>query len=266
MQKSAAKNQAAKTFMRTKIVSQIIKYFSLLAVFACSILLSAIVAGAQTKNKRPPVAAKFSVPCAEALNIGLDALEKKHSKKILLKNGGKSDSGTEFTAEKNALENYLGCRRADTAAKLKKLPADQRATINQTANRARKLARMRVNLIYGVSFNERDEDQINFGISQNAVALVEDYKGMLTNVYLETRDYGAYSNTEAAGRDIEKIGTLLKRIEKISLDSDQAAEFRDFKNEVEKALAEIADEVGSEKHVTTDFLVRLLEMNLPDEN
>ena len=68
--------------MKIKILRWLIKYFSLAALFACAVFLSAVAAGAQTKRikktkRQPPVDAEFSVPCAKALRIGLEEVEKR---------------------------------------------------------------------------------------------------------------------------------------------------------------------------------------------
>lgn len=257
--------------MKTKIIRRFVKYFSMLALFVFAVLLSAMIADAQTKARKKSntstIDKEFSVSCAKALRIGLKNVTKLHDADIMRRLAGEpGDSDTELLIEKNAFENYLRCRRADTIRRLKKLPADEQVTLEQTTSRARRLAEMRVNLIYGVSFDERYDDPVNYVISKEAVILVENYKAALLGIYLETGDYGAYRNTEVAARDIKQIGALLKRIEKLSLESDQADEFKIFKTTIEKRLTDIADEVGNEKRADTDFLVRLLQMNLPAEN
>jgi len=257
--------------MKIKIVRQFIKCFSLAALFACAVFLSAVVADAQTKriNKRPPATSdeEFSVPCAKALRIGLEQVTKLHSDDITRRNNGnESDSDTELLIEKNAFENYLRCRRADTEKKVKKLSPDERANIDNRAKTARRIAQMRVDLIYGVQFDEQYDDPINYVISQKAVILVENYKADLTRAYSLTKDSNARADTKIAGRNVAEIGKLLKRIEKVSLESDEANKYPAFKTEIERILAETADDAGTEKRVSTAFLVRLLRMNLPNEN
>ena len=268
----AAENRAEKKSMKTKIVRQFIKCFSLAALFACAVFLSAVIADAQTKRirkskRQPPVDAEFSVPCAEALRIGLEQVEKLHDADITRRlNGDPGDSDTELLIEKNAFENYLKCRRADTEKKFKKLAADECAKINKRATAARRIAEMRVDLIYGVLFDERYDDPVNYVVSQKAVILVENFKADLTRVYSLTGDSNARANAEIAERNVAEIGKLLKRIEKVSLESDEASKFPAFKTEIEKNLAETAGNAGTEKRVSTAFLVRLLRMHLPDEN
>ncbi len=270
-EKPRRKSRAGK-IMKIRIVRQFVKYFALAALFACAVFLSAVIADAQTtrtnKTKRqPPVDAVFSVPCATALRVGLEQVERLHSADIKRRLKGRpSDSGTESLSEKNAFENYLKCRRADTDQKLKKMPSEQRAAVNDYAKTARRIAEMRVNLLYGVQFDERSDDPINYAVSLNAVALVEDYKGELAWVYSLDRDFNQVGNSEDAKRDEKLIGELLERIERIAVEADQADKFAAFKTEIEKTLTEIADSIGTEKRVTTAFLVRLLRMNLADEN
>ena len=258
--------------MKTEIVRQLTNCFSLIAFLACAVFLSAVASDAQTKRvkkpkRQPPVDAEFSVPCAKALNIGLEQVTKLHSRDITRRlRGSEGDSDTELLIEKNAFENYLRCRRADNEKKLKKMPPDERAAINDYAKTARRIAEMRVNLIYGVRFDERYDDPVNYAVSLNAVALIEDYKGEMAWIYLQTRDFNMVGNAEDAERDEKQIGDLLKRIEKIAVETDKADKFARFKTEIEKTLAETADQIGTEKRVTTAFLVRLMRMNLPDEN
>ena len=125
---------------------------------------------------------------------------------------------------------------------------------------------MRVDLIYGVQFDERYDDPVNYAVSLKAVALVEDYKSELIWTYSLTRDFNSVGNTEDAERNEKQIGELLERIEKIALETDKADKFASFETEIEKTLTEIADDIGTEKRVTTAFLVRLLQMNPPDED
>ena len=242
-----------------KILITFIKYVSTFAAFIAVVLLSSMKIGAQTEKE-------FSVPCAKALRIGLSGVEKLHSKDMEHRTKGNSDSDTELLEKQGALKNYLSCRRADTAKKLKKLTADERKQINLKGENARQIARMRVDLIYGISFDEKFEDSVNYVITQKAIALVEDYKGSLASVYGQMRDANALENTKAAERGEKQIGTLLTRIKKIARETDKATEFATFKTAVEKTLAEIKNEIGTEKIITTAFLVRLLQMNLADEN
>lgn len=226
-------------------------------------------ARAKRSKKRPPRTTdkEFFVPCAKALRIGLEQVLKLHAADITRRNNNNpGDSDTDLLEQKNALKNYLPCRRADTAKKLKKLAADERTDILQDGERARRLAKMRVELIRGISFDENYNDPVNYAISQKAVALVEDYKGNLAWVYLQTGDFNALGNTAAAERDIKRIDTLLARIEKIAREGGKITGFTAFRTEIEKALADIADKIGTEKHLTTGFLVRLLQMNLPAED
>lgn len=231
-----------------KILITFIKYVSTFAAFIAVVLLSSMTIGAQTEKE-------FSVPCVKALRIGLSGVEKLHSKDMERRTKGNSDSDTELLEKQGALKNYLSCRRADTAKKLKKLTADERKQINLKGENARQLARMRVDLIYGVSFDEKFEDPVNYVISQNAIVLVEDYKGNLTGVYKPTKN---------ANADERQLEGLLARIEKIAREHDEAAEFAAFKTAVEETLQKSAD--GKEKAATNAFLFRLLKMNLADEN
>lgn len=248
-----------------KILIAFIKYASFSVLFLAVALLSSMAIGAQTKPQANSEK-EFSVPCAKALRIGLSAVEKIHSREMERLTKGNSDSDTELLENQNAAKNYLACRRADTAAKLKKLTADERRQINLKAETALKIARMRVDLIAYISFDDNYDEPVNYTITQKAITLVEDYKGILANIYGRTRDTNALGNTTAATRDEKQIGALLKRIEKIAREYDEGAEFAAFKTAVEKNLAEIKDDIGTEKVITTAFLVRLLQMNLANEN
>ena len=248
-----------------KILIALIKYASFSVLFLAVALLSSMAIGAQTKRAANSKKA-FSVPCAKALRIGLSAVEKIHSREMERLTKGNSDSDTELLENQNAAKNYLACRRADTAAKLKNLIADKRKQINLKSETARRIARMRVDLIAYVSFDDKFEDPVNYVITQNAIALVEDFKGNLTRIYGEKRGSNTLGNTDAAVRNERQINLLLRRIEKIALEHDEAVEFSAFKTAVEKNLAEIKDDIGTEKLVTTTFLVRLLQMNLANEN
>lgn len=258
--------------MKNKIIRQFVKCFSLLALFAFAVLLSAVIAGAQTKRtkkrpRQPPVDREFFVPCAKALRIGSAQVEQLHDADITRRlNGDEGDSDTDLLIQKNAFENYLECRRADNEKKLKKMPPDLRAAVNDYAKTARRLAPMRVDLIYGSKFDESCDDPANYAVSLKAAALVEDYKSELIWVYSLDRDFNMVGNAEDADRDEKQIGALLKRIEKIALETNKADKFAAFKTEIDKILAEIADRIGTEKRVTTAFLVRLLQMKLPPEN
>lgn len=246
-----------------KITIAFIKYVSTFAAFIAVVLLSSMTVGAQT-DAPDQFDSEFSVPCAEALRIGLSGVEKIHFKMTKIRNGGESDSETEIVAEQSAAKNYLACRQADTAKKSEKLKAAEKKQINSAGANALRLARMRVDLLYSVSFNESDDDPINYSITQNAIVLVEDFKGKLASVYGQKRDSNALGNAKAAARDEKQIGALLVRIEKVSREHDEEGEFAAFKTAVEKTLAKIKDDVGTEKVVTTAFLVRLLQMNLAD--
>ncbi len=251
--------------MKIQVVITFIKCVSSGALLLAVVILSSMTIGAQTKRGAQSYE-EFSVPCAKALRIGLVAVKKLHSKEMERWTKGDSDSDTELVETQGALKNYLACRRADTTAKLKKLTADDRKQINSAAENALRIARMRVDLMYGVSFDEKFDDPVNFTITQNAVALVEDYKGVLASVYGQKKTSNALGSETAAERDRKQIGTLLAQIEKIANEQDEAADFAMFKTTIEKTLREIKNEVGTEKVVTTAFLVRLLEMNLADEN
>lgn len=233
---------------------QIVFLLTIILTLVAVALLSSIAIGAQTKRAAQSEK-DFSVPCAKAVRIGLSEVEKLHSKEMERLTKGNSDSDTELLEKQSAAKNYLSCRRADTAKKLKKLTVAKQKEINLKGENARQIARMRVDLIAYISFDENFEDPVDYTITLKAIALVEDYKGSLTGVYKQTKDANA---TE------KQIGKLLTRIEKISRETGGAAEFSAFKTAVEKTLTESGK--GTEKIVTTAFLVRLLKMNLPAEN
>lgn len=257
--------------MRTELDRRFAVCFSLVALFACAVLLSAVAAAAQTKRtpKRPPRSgdAEFSVPCAKALRIGAAAVEKLHSADITRRlDGSPSDSDTELLSEKNAFENYLRCRRADTEEKIKNLSSAERAAIDARAQTARRIAERRVDLIDGVLFDERYDDPVNYVISQKAVILVENFKADLLRVRPPSENADARAAAVIAARNVEEVNKLLERIEKVALESDEAAKYPAFKAEVEETLAAAAAAAATERRVTTAFLVRLLRMNLADEH
>jgi len=239
--------------MKIQFVNTFIKGILFSGLLAAIVFLSSASSAAQTK-RAVDSEKDFFVPCAKALRIGLSEVQKLHSKDMERQTKGNSDSDTELLETQGAMKNYISCRRADTAARLKKLTADEKKQFNLKSENARQIARMRVDLIPYISFDENFEDPLDYTITQKAIALVEDYKVGLTGVYKQTKD--------AAPE--KQIGELLARIEKISREADEATEFSSFKKAVEKALKENGK--GTEKVVTTAFLVRLLKMNLPGGN
>lgn len=250
--------------MKIQIVTTLIKYAAYFALLVAAALLSSIVIGAQTK--RPAKSNKpFSAPCAEALRIGLDKVEELYARDQQRRYGNQTDSGTEGEAQQNAQRKYIACRRADNAVRMKNLTAFEKTQINLMTEELLRLARMRVDLIYGVSFDERSKDPINVAVTHAAIALVENYKGNLIAVYKQRSDPNFVAETKAAERDEKQIGELLARIEKLSAETDDAAEFAAFKRAIDRTLKEIEDVAGTEKVVTTAAIVRLLKMNLPDE-
>ena len=64
---------------------------------------------------------------------------------------------------------------------------------------------MRFDLLYGVSFDEKSDDPINRAITQNAVALVEDFKSRLAYVYRQKRDSNALGNADEAERGASAV-------------------------------------------------------------
>ena len=233
--------------MKIQFVNIFIKGILSSGLLAAIVFLSSASGAAQSED--------FFVPCAKALRIGLSEVQKLHSKDMERRTKGNSDSDTELLETQNAMKNYIFCRRADTAARLKKLTTDEKKQFNLKSENARQIARMRVDLIPYISFDENYDDPVDYAITLKALALVEDYKGGLTGVYKQTKDAAAVE---------KQIGPLLARIEKISREADEATEFSAFKTAVEKTLTESGK--GTEKVVTTAFLVRLLKMNLPGGN
>jgi len=251
--------------MKIQVVAAFNKYVLSSGLLVAFALLSNMASEAQTKSvaksNKP-----FSVPCGTALRVGLDEVEKLYDREQQRRYKDKTDSGTEGAALQNALSNYISCRRADNAARLKNLTAFERTQINLMTENARRLARMRVDSIPYISFDEKSEDPINYAVTYEATALVENYKGDLAIVYKQKIDPNFVQNAKAAERDENQIGELLARIEKLSEEHDKATEFSAFKKEIGKTLKEMEDVAGTEKVVTTAFLVRLLKMNLPVEN
>ncbi len=198
--------------MKIQFVTTFIKYVLSFALLVAVALLSSMAIGAQTKR-----AAKsnkpFSVPCAKGLRIGLDEVENLHDQDQQRRYRNQTTSGTESTANQNAQRNYISCRRADTAVRLKTLTDVEKTQINLISKNFHRLAQMRLDLNYVIGYDEKSEDPINYAVTYDAIALVEDYKGTLTTAYKQKSDPDFVQNKQAAERDEKQIGELLARIE-----------------------------------------------------
>ena len=252
---------------RRKIVmkKQIVFLMTIISALVAIALLSSAAIEAQTKRTSKSNKL-FSVPCAKALRIGLDEVEDLHDRDQQRRYGNQTTSGMEGTANQNAQQNYISCRRADTAIRLKTLTDVEKTQIHLMSKNFHRLAQMRLDLNYVIEYDEKSEDPINYAVTYDAIALVEDYKRTLTTAYKQKNDPNFVQNKQAAERDEKQIGELLVRIEKQSEEYDKATEFLAFKKGIDKTLKKIEDVAGTERVVTTAFLIRLLKMNLPIEN
>lgn len=240
----------------------------MLLLVGCA-LCAVNVADAQTK-RRNAAPQKFSVPCAKALQIGLSAVENLHSKDVERRTKGKTDSGTEGDATQNALKNYLACRRADNAARLKSFGADQKADVNSLAATAKNVARSRFDeLIYGISWDEKGADSINYSLTLRAVALVEDYKSEIINAFENETDFDEQASETAARRDEKLIREMLVKMENRSF--DDAADAKNYqlkltalKTSVNQFLQENSAHDKRLKAAAAIFVVKLLTLGSPE--
>jgi len=245
--------------MTIQIVKTFIKYVSFFALFLLVVVLSSVTIGAQTKKS-------FSVPCAQALKIGLKQVEILHEKEMKRRTKGASDSGTESDAATGALKNYLSCRRSENAKRLKSFHPDTKAEVKRQQTAAKKLAQARFDgLIFGVGWDEAGADSINYPMTLRGVALVEDYAGAL--IYSYSLD--VEPNANGAAREVEQdektIAALLKKMEAREFDdAADAANYKNkltaFKSAVNRFLQENDDRVLTEKAITTNFVVKLLKL------
>lgn len=229
--------------------------------------LSNIAAQAKTKKAKD-----FSVACAKALQFGVEKVEALHDAEMKRRVKGNSDSGTESAATENALKNYINCRRARNAAALKTFTAaDTIAEVKRQETSAKKLAQMRFDkLIFGISWDEKGADSINYPMTLRAVALVEDYKGALVYSYAQNVEPDADEAEARAGKNEKTIQTLLAKMEDQGFEDSDAAEeykpsFTKFKTAINQFLRENSNLVSTEKAATTDFVVKLLKLGLSDK-
>jgi hypothetical protein len=236
----------------------------------CAVLIiTAFGAGAaQTKRKTVAVDDKpFSVPCAKALRIGLSAVENLYMKDMDRRTRGETDSDTEGEAMENALKNYIPCRRADNAAKLKTFTAaDKKAEVKRQEAAAKQLARQRFDgLIFGISWNEKGDDLFDYQMTLRALALVEDYKGALIKSYsMDVKPKTNAAKTQAR-RNEKLIREMLIRLEtSYIVDAENAQthknKFAEFKVTVNRFLQENSDRVDTEKAITANFIVNLIKL------
>ncbi len=235
-------------------------YYSKL--FCLLFLLLFLTETSVAQTKKP-----FSVPCGKALQIGAAQVEILHEKEMKRRTKGATDSGTESDATTGALKNYIGCRRADNAAKLKTFAAaDTKAEVKRQQTAAKKLAQARFgNLIFGVSWDETGADSINYPMTLHAVALVEDYAGALIYSYSQDVEPNANGARLEAESDGKTIVALLKKME--AREFDDAADAATYKNKltafkvaVNRFLQENSDRVDTEKAITANFIVNLIKL------
>ncbi len=237
-------------------------YYSKLFCLLFLLLFLTETSAAQTKKP-------FSVPCGKALQIGLAQVEILHEKEMKRRTKGATDSGTESDATTGALKNYIGCRRADNAAKLKTFAAaDTKAEVKRQQTAAKKLAQARFGgLIFGVSWDETGADSINYPMTLRAVALVEDYAGALVDSYSSDVEPDADEAELAAKRDEKTIREILTKMDARKFDDAvDAAEYKNklnvVKTVVNKFLRENADRMETEKAAAANFIVKLLQLGL----
>ncbi len=238
----------------------------------CAVLIiTAFGAGAaQTKRKTVAVDDKpFSVPCAKALRIGLSAVENLYMKDMDRRTRGETDSDTEGEAMENALKNYIPCRRADNAAKLKTFTAaDKKAEVKRQEAAAKQLARQRFDgLIFGISWNEKGDDLFDYQLTLRALALVEDYKGALIKSYsMDVKPKTNAAETQAR-RNEKLIREMLIGVEtSYAVDAENAQthknKFAEFKAAVNRFLQENSDRNNTERAITANFIIKLIKLGL----
>ncbi len=233
-------------------------------IVAAFIVISFMNVAAQTKSKATK---PFSVPCAKALQIGIEKVEALHDAETRRRVKGDSDSGTEGEASINALKNYIGCRRQKTAAELKTFTAaDTIAEVKRQESAAKKLAQMRFDkLIFGVMWDESGADSINYPVTLRTIALVEDCKGALVYSYGQDVEPNADAAEARAKKNEKTIRAILAKMEEQGFeDPDEAEEYKTsftkFKAAVNQFLRENSDRVSTEKAAATDFVVKLLKL------
>lgn len=241
-----------------------VKFLLLLAL--C--LATSNVGRAQAKRSAAPASQRaFSIPCPRALKIGLDEVERLYDQDQARRYKGDTDSGTEGDATRGALRNYLSCRRNDNLARLKQLDPSTRTALNKQTASAKSLAQTRFQLINGIAFDEHAEDPINYGMTQRALALIEDYKGELITA-LSQHDQEPVGKQRAAERDEQSLTQLLARLESKASDADDAEDYRrklaSLKQAIDKFQIGNANVHASAKGAATRFILALIKLGLPD--
>lgn len=230
-------------------------------------LATSNVVRAQAKRSAAPASkSAFSIPCTRVLKVGLDEVERLYDQDQARRYKGDTDSGTEGDATRGALRNYINCRRNDNLTRLKQLDPSARTALNKQTASAKSLAQTRFQLINGIAFDEHAEDPINYGMTQRALALIEDYRGELITAYRH-QDQASLNEQRVAERDNLNLKKLLARLESKAADADDAEDYRrklaSLKQAIDKFQTAHANVTASEK-AATRFILALIKLGLPD--